>query len=443
MSQMPTTVAPPTARRSPVGSPPEAVGGHDRPDARFDAALDRAERRERCSDGARSLDRPARGRDSSDRASRERDRADDAPTGATGVAAGPSEVADEGVTAPPADPGSSTIDADAATSLEAAIAPLDIGVTQRAVPDHLQVPGGPDAEGDLLSTTAAERSVPPDAGAEGATEPTAVDTDPGGAPQAPTGTTAGHPAPGRAAAGRAATDPTDRSGAVSAATVTVPGRAAAATGATAEHAAAPGSAASTPAPLGAVAGSGGITEPAQGASQDASTATGPAAAPGPVAAEHAAAPTHAGSSGERTDPAPGLRAVELAELGDRLGATLRRGERVQTLSIQLHPAELGAIKVEARLVDGVTHVAFTADSSVATERLASTMSDLRHQLTRAGVDVGDLDLSGHGREPGDRGSAVPHGRLLADAARTRTDAASPVESPKPIDHRGGAVAIDL
>lgn len=478
MSQMQPTVVPPhPSSRTSVPSPSLPAGRPPRRDAAFDAALDRAERRDRGSDRARIADRADRRRDRSEQVGRGRDQADDdAPTTpAPGVATTPRGGDDDRAAPSAVDPASMTpVGEDPQDAPPVAtVAEVGTGVSEQQVLDHLQVHpnGDPDAEADLLSSAATRQPLRLDAETGDAGDRGAVDAARTAAPRTPSDApagnaaaehaTAGHNAAGRATAGPATAGHAPAASDAAAGSVAaprpghesagVPSSAAAGRPADADEAAA------APIDLGADGGAvdAGVTEGADVTPRTASTLGVPdststgapprtAAAPGPVAGEPStAAAGPSGRTSEPTDPPPGLRAVELAELGDRLGATLRRGERVQTLSIQLHPAELGAIKVEARLVDGVTHVTFTPDSSAATERLASTLSDLRHQLTRAGVDVGDLDLSGHGREPADRGPAVPRERPLVDATRARVATAPVADPPGPIDHRGGAVAIDL
>lgn len=130
----------------------------------------------------------------------------------------------------------------------------------------------------------------------------------------------------------------------------------------------------------------------QGDATSASTALG--TMPSTASSPHAPPPTSASAVAVAVEPAPspGVRGVELAELGERLGASLRRNVKFQSLSLQLHPEELGAVRVEARLVDGVTHLVISPESSTGGERLAGALRELRHDLARAGVDVGDLDL---------------------------------------------------
>jgi hypothetical protein len=146
------------------------------------------------------------------------------------------------------------------------------------------------------------------------------------------------------------------------------------------------------------------------------------------------------------------RAVEIGELGERLGAVLRRGTRFQSLSVQLHPAELGSVKVEARLVDGITHLVFSPESGASGERIASALHDLRQQMTRAGVQVGDLDVrqgpaGGSGAwsdgDPGNRSerTSVPAGTRRVPLTPTRapsTDAAFTSATTS-----GAHVALDL
>jgi len=153
-----------------------------------------------------------------------------------------------------------------------------------------------------------------------------------------------------------------------------------------------------------------------------------------------------------TEPAPTVdlqRAVEISELGDRLGAALRRNTRFQSLSVQLHPAELGAVKVEARLVDGVTHIVFSPESGVGGERLAATLHELRQQMTRAGVQVGDLDVrqgnqGGSGNDQGGRPDETADLRRPSRASLATGRAAVPTAAAStPTTTTGAHVALDL
>lgn len=83
---------------------------------------------------------------------------------------------------------------------------------------------------------------------------------------------------------------------------------------------------------------------------------------------------------------------DMSKLGEGIATRLRNGERVQSLSLELHPAELGAVRVDVRQIDGVAHLVLTADRQAGGQRLAAAMADLRHDLERAGVDIGDLQL---------------------------------------------------
>ena len=167
-------------------------------------------------------------------------------------------------------------------------------------------------------------------------------------------------------------------------------------------------------------------------------------------APNAPAPTAAQAPGATLDTsvAPGARAVELADLGERLGASLRRNVRFQSLSMHLHPAELGALRIDAKLVDGVTHLVISPDSATGGERLAGALRELRHDLARAGVDVGDLDLrhgADHGASASGRDRDARQGPTATGAhgtSRTDPTASNALSSTTTTPH-GATLAVDL
>ncbi|HTO00147.1 MAG TPA: flagellar hook-length control protein FliK, partial [Microthrixaceae bacterium] len=83
---------------------------------------------------------------------------------------------------------------------------------------------------------------------------------------------------------------------------------------------------------------------------------------------------------------------DMSTLGEGIASRVKVGERIQSLTLQLHPAELGAVRVDVRQIDGVTHLLLTPESSTGGHRLSAAMADLRHDLNRAGVNLGDLQL---------------------------------------------------
>ncbi|MGB3412745.1 MAG: flagellar hook-length control protein FliK [Microthrixaceae bacterium] len=128
---------------------------------------------------------------------------------------------------------------------------------------------------------------------------------------------------------------------------------------------------------------------------------------------------------------------DMSRLGEGIATRLRNGERVQSLSLELHPAELGGVRVDVRQIDGVTHLVLTPDRPAGGQRLAAAMADLRHDLERAGVDIGDLQLrqdsSGGGQDhrsgPGDgldtsprNGPSGPSGSVIQPPITVRRSA---------------------
>jgi len=61
-----------------------------------------------------------------------------------------------------------------------------------------------------------------------------------------------------------------------------------------------------------------------------------------------------------------------------------------TLSLQLHPAELGAVTVRVEVQQGVLSVHLAADHAHGHEALSQSLADLRTQLQSSGVRTGDI-----------------------------------------------------
>lgn len=150
---------------------------------------------------------------------------------------------------------------------------------------------------------------------------------------------------------------------------------------------------------------------------------------------------------ESTTPLPtaeetALRAEELAE---SLRATFRRGLSSDQLVMQLHPAELGTVRVDARVIDGVTHLVLRAESAAGFERLASSADQLRAELLRAGVDVGDLDLrQGTARDHQGRAAThAAHREGSPGAGRRPVGPTAPTPPRTAASGAGTSLAIDL
>ena len=67
-----------------------------------------------------------------------------------------------------------------------------------------------------------------------------------------------------------------------------------------------------------------------------------------------------------------------------------------TVSLQLHPAELGPVTVRVAVHDGILSVQLTADQQSGHDALHSSLTDLRTQLQASGLRVGDVDLGNRG-----------------------------------------------
>lgn len=69
------------------------------------------------------------------------------------------------------------------------------------------------------------------------------------------------------------------------------------------------------------------------------------------------------------------------------------GDGNYTLSLQLHPADLGPVTVHVAVNDGVMSVQLVPDQSHGRDALTGSLSDLRNQLQAGGVRVGDVGVS--------------------------------------------------
>ncbi|UDY37185.1 flagellar hook-length control protein FliK [Dermatobacter hominis] len=187
--------------------------------------------------------------------------------------------------------------------------------------------------------------------------------------------------------------------------------------------------------------------------------TGPAgAAPGPAAPADAVAPapaapglttapaTRTAAGAPPSAPAPPAAApvpVPVEDLGRHLAARLHRldGSR---LELQLHPAELGALSVEVHLEDGLTHLHIRAAHGAAVDRIDASLDELRADLRRAGVALGDLDVGSGDPRRAPEHDAVETGRAGAGptapaaavgADPTATTAPRPATRPSGLDVR--------
>jgi flagellar hook-length control protein FliK len=109
----------------------------------------------------------------------------------------------------------------------------------------------------------------------------------------------------------------------------------------------------------------------------------------PTPAAQPSTPNVAIGSSAPTPPAPyAIPAQVVSVLSPLRGAK----DGTYTLSLQLHPAELGPVTVRVAVNDGVLSIQLTADQQGGHDALHSSLSDLRSQLQASGLRVADVDV---------------------------------------------------
>jgi flagellar hook-length control protein FliK len=107
-------------------------------------------------------------------------------------------------------------------------------------------------------------------------------------------------------------------------------------------------------------------------------------------------PTHATTSltaSPAQPPAVPSAAQQVPAQVVRMLAPLRvAADGDYTMSLQLHPAELGDVTVQVAVRAGVLSVVLQADDAAGHDALQGAMPDLHHQLRIDGMRVGDVSL---------------------------------------------------
>jgi flagellar hook-length control protein FliK len=111
----------------------------------------------------------------------------------------------------------------------------------------------------------------------------------------------------------------------------------------------------------------------------------------PVAATPTSPPAAAA-----TPAAPPDGPLPQASLATLVAASRRDADGTQSLTLRLHPDELGPVEVMVQMHRGVVSVSLDSTSPAAREALTGNLGQLRHALTEAGVNLGSLDV-GTGR----------------------------------------------
>ncbi len=159
-----------------------------------------------------------------------------------------------------------------------------------------------------------------------------------------------------------------------------------------------------------------VTPDADAAAVPFTQAMQPTVTTAPVAATSVATPTH-------------YTMVEQPELASALINLRSRGNGIHELTVQLHPADLGAVNVTAALLGNTLNVTISAADPAARAALSATaLPQLQQQLAQAGYNGLDLGLSQSGQQSyaGQQGYA---GNQNGDGGRHRVNYRGGLSSP--------------
>jgi hypothetical protein len=150
--------------------------------------------------------------------------------------------------------------------------------------------------------------------------------------------------------------------------------------------------------------------------------------------------------------ATGRAAAAWEQLADVIRPLRLQGDGSHRVSLRLHPAELGTVHLELRMRDGVLSLRALTDVPMSREVLQQALPELREELGRSGLDLGEIDVGvrGDGSEdpgrgpdgdgaPGLPGVGAP-GPAGADGIDPRT-AQAPFR--RPVTVGAGRVDLDL
>lgn len=107
------------------------------------------------------------------------------------------------------------------------------------------------------------------------------------------------------------------------------------------------------------------------------------------------APIHAPATTPVSSPAGTPTSVPVpvaAQLFAHVTPLRLSADGVQTLTVMLHPQDLGAVQVRAELRDGVVSLQLIGSTDIGRDALRAALPDLRRDLVSAGVTTGSVDL---------------------------------------------------
>jgi len=121
-------------------------------------------------------------------------------------------------------------------------------------------------------------------------------------------------------------------------------------------------------------------------------------------------------------------------LGNRV--TWLVGRNIQRADLQLNPPQLGPLEVRIRMDHDGTSVAFTSQHAAIREALEAAIPRLREMLGEQGVNLCDVDVSGHSstaqHDDSSRPDAGPGAELAGDPADAALEEGESVSAAAPV-----------
>ena len=113
---------------------------------------------------------------------------------------------------------------------------------------------------------------------------------------------------------------------------------------------------------------------------------------------------------------------------------------ITNAALQLHPADLGPIEVRIQMIDQRADISFTVANADAGAAIQSALPELREQLERGGIQLGQTSVGnhgGHGQDAQHASTSARHVPLQAHAPDTETSALNQPapRTPAPSAHR--------
>lgn len=107
---------------------------------------------------------------------------------------------------------------------------------------------------------------------------------------------------------------------------------------------------------------------------------------------------------------------------------------IRELDIQLHPAELGQVKLSLKWEDGQVHLRMTASESGTGQMLRSNLAELRDNLSQLGIQCGMLEMGLGDQQKNNRNQ---QGQDSSTHVRTTREESQEVQSLQELDILGG------